>query len=74
MGEVKEYKVTIETKDMVNSESFHINGDEEFTMNGKTYKFNDVFRITIADADGNGGWNSKDLDISSLFGKGKKKI
>jgi hypothetical protein len=74
MVEVKKYLVSIDTRDVKGSDSFHINGDEEFTMNGKTYKFQDITRIMIADADGNGGWNSEDAEeiIKGLSSKGKK--
>lgn len=76
MGEVRslgkeiEYKVTIQTRDFKSSESFYIDGNEEFTMNGKTFKFKDVSRINIQDADDNGGW-SRIESIKEKFGKGK---
>lgn len=70
----KDFKVSIQSRNFDDSESFHINGEEEFTMNGKVYKFKDVDKINIAHADGNGGWNAEDLDLSRLSTKGKKKL
>lgn len=67
MDEVKKYKVSIDNRESKSSESFHVDGNEEFTMNGKTFKFKDVFRINIQDADGNGGWNKEGLKLKDSF-------
>lgn len=66
MEEPRKYKVSIDRRG-AGSRSFHVNGDEEFTMNGETLKFSEVSRIYIADADGNGGWNKEGLDLKGLF-------
>lgn len=68
MSEVKQYKVSIDTRNVTDSTSFYVNADDEFTLNGKNYLFKEISRIIIADADGNGGWNSPDA-IKKLLGK-----
>lgn len=72
MEKGKRCKVKIDTRDNKSSESFYVDGEEEFIMNGRTYKFEDVFRISIQDVDGNGGWNREDLDIPKMFSTNKK--
>ena len=69
-NEVKDYRVTLNYRDSKkNSESFVVNPEDKFQMNGQEFTFEEISQITVTDAD-NGGWGNPDK-VLEAFSKHK---